>query len=180
MIPTLVARFWAWYRRVGQPLVFETALSKEVCMQRINAASTPWDSWNPLARQRYQSLILYDGRFKVRKRGLGAAERPFEGKLESLPSGGTRVSGQVLYDTSFLGFVGVLVVAAPLLGALVYGRWGLLVGLLVGVIFLFSAFFARLAEESSQNPAAVAQWLMQTLDAKPKIIEAQHRPRRLR
>jgi hypothetical protein len=156
---------------MGPPLEFYTTLTPAECIKRLTAETVTWDNWNPFGLKPYKSQILYDGSFKVKSRRVGS-EKPFVGKFERLNDGGTRVTGQITNDnTSFLGFVGVILVAAPLVGSLLYNRIGLVMGLLIGLMFVGSTLYPRIVEEESAAGKAIQRWLMKTLQGSPRIIE---------
>lgn len=164
-------RFWRWYTHMGPPLEFYTTLSPAECIKKLTAETVEWDNWNPFGLKPYKAQVFYDGTFKVKSRRVGS-EKPFAGKFERLEDGGTRVTGQITNDnTSFLGFVAVILVAGPLVGALLYNRIGLVVGLLIGLMFVGATIYTRIAEEETTSGKAVQRWLMKTLQGSPRIIE---------
>jgi hypothetical protein len=168
---SMLERFWRWYTHMGPPLEFYTSLTPAECIERLTAETVSWDNWNPFGLKPYKSLILYDGSFKVKSRRVGS-EKPFAGKFERLDDGGTRVTGQIINDnTSFVGFVAFILVAAPLVGAIFYNRIGFVVGLLIGLMFIGSAIYSRIVEEESQSGQVIHKWLMKTLQGSPRIIE---------
>jgi hypothetical protein len=164
-------RFWHWYTHMGPPLEFYTSLSPAECIERLTAETVSWDNWNPFGLKQYKSLVLYDGSFKVKSR-RAASEKPFAGKFEQTDDGGTRVTGQISNDnTSFLGFVSVILVAGPLVGALLYNRIGFVFGLLIGLLFVGVTLYTRVVEEDSNSGQTIHRWLMKTLHGSPRIIE---------
>ena len=161
--PSVIERFWRWYTHMGPPLEFYTSLTPQQCIQRLTVETVNWDNWNPFGLKPYKSQVLYDGTFKVKSRRVGS-EKPFVGKFEPLDDGGTRVTGHITNDnTSFLGFVAVLLVAGPIVGAIFYNRIGFVIGLLIGLMFVGSTIYARMAEEESHAGKAIKRWLMKTL-----------------
>ena len=164
-------RFWRWYTHMGPRMEFYTTLTPTECAARLTAETVSWDNWNPFGLKQYKSLILYDGSFKVKSRRV-ASEKPFVGKFEKLADGSTRVTGQITNDnTSFLGFVGFILIAGPLLGAIFYNRIGFVVGLLIGLMFVGATLYTRMVEEQSKSGRSTQRWLMKTLQGSPRIIE---------
>jgi hypothetical protein len=166
----MLPRFWAWYYRIGEPLELYTRLSVQECMQRLNDATVSWDTRNPFGAKRYKSMLLYDGQFKLKSR-RNPSERAFAGKLESAPNGKTRITGQLINDTNFPYFAGFLLVVAPLVGFYFYGRIGLVIGIIIGVLLIMAGIYARMVEDHNRAIKELHSWLMDTLDASPEIID---------
>lgn len=173
-----ISQFFEWYGRIGAPVEFHTALSVKACMQRLQDATADWDSVNPFGVKPYKAMILHDGRFKLKRR-RGVSERPFEGRLTALPEGGTRVHGTLKNDMSHLGFVSFVLVIAPLVGVWLGNRPGLMVGLVIGISLIAVTIFARIAEDNTRAPKALRQWLYETLDRRPDVVEGKVAPPKL-
>ncbi|MCL4879538.1 MAG: hypothetical protein KJ064_22975 [Anaerolineae bacterium] len=170
----MIRRFWAWYKRIGPPIEFYTALSPEECRKRLRSAASDWDIPYQITAKLYKAKLHADGTFLLQQR-LGfsvRARRPFVGKLEATSGGGTKVSGHIENSTSFLGFATFLLVAAPLVMGYFHGTTGSAAAVLVVGLLIFAALFAHHLERDSTDSHGIRQWLYQVLDGDTMIIQA--------
>ncbi|MFP4322083.1 MAG: hypothetical protein ACLFTK_06495 [Anaerolineales bacterium] len=156
-----LGRLWAWYTRIGPPVDFHTTLSVPECQARLKAETVPWENRIPVGAKPYR-LRLAGGFFWLRNRRV-PTERPFQGRLVPRDDGGTQVTGQVINNPSFLGFILFLLVAAPLMGGAFYGTGGAITGLVITLFLFAGALYSRYVEETSPSTQRLHLWLQQTL-----------------
>lgn len=170
-------KFWIWYQRIGQPIEFYTALSPAECRARLRDSTANWDIPYQISFKAYTSKINADGSFLLQQRiGFSIrARRPFVGKMDATPGGGTRITGYIENSTSFLGFVLGLSLLAPLGMYYFHGTTGLIAALLVCIGLFLAALFAHAIEKDSQAAEGIRQWLYKLFEGDSAVIDASAR-----
>lgn len=169
----MIRQFWAWYKRIGQPIEFYTALPVTECRQRLRAATSEWDIPYQITFKGYSAKINPDNTFLLQQRfGFSIrARRPFVGKMETTPGGGTHITGYIENSTSFLGFLVGLTIVAPLGMFYFHGTTGMIAALVVCAALIFAAFFAHYAEKDSKAAENIRKWLYKLLEGDSTVIE---------
>ncbi len=166
--------FWAWYKRIGPPIEFYTTLSPAECRKRLRAATSDWELHYQITAKKYKAKFNPDDTFLLQQRfGFSVrARRPFIGRLEATPAGGTKVSGYVENSASFVGFLVFLLVAVMPAATYFHGTVGLTAALLLFLSFTGAALFAHSVEKYSSASQEIRRWLYHLLDGDSTIIEA--------
>ncbi|MBZ0308118.1 MAG: hypothetical protein K8I82_18780 [Anaerolineae bacterium] len=166
--------FWVWYKRIGPPIEFYTRLSPAECRRRLRAATSDWELHYQITAKKYKAKLNPDDTFLLQQRfGFSVrARRPFAGKLEPTPGGGTRISGYIENSASFLGFLVFLLVVVTPIVTYFHGTAGFTAALVLFGVFIVAALFAHSVEKYSSAPTEIRHWLYQLLDGDSTIIDA--------
>lgn len=165
---------WGWYKRIGPPIEFYTTLSPAECRKRLRAATSDWELHYQITAKKYKAKLNPDDTFLLQQRfGFSIrARRPFTGKLEVTPGGGTKVSGYIENSASFVGFLVFLLVAVTPAVTYFHGTVGLAAALVLFLLFISAALFAHAVETHSLASQEIRHWLYHLLDGDSAIIEA--------